>query len=64
MAKSKPIKINPNKIKSRDLLMVKLINGATKANIALDHRKESNRNECRDYDSEEYYDEECYDEEE
>ena len=40
-------KINPNKLKSRDWLLLKLIKGATKANIQKDKKKEKNKKECR-----------------
>jgi len=45
----KPKTINPNKLKTRDVLLVKLINGATKANTTKDQRKERSRRECRDW---------------
>lgn len=41
------MKIDPNKIKTRDILMVRLINGATKAATYLDRKKEANRRESR-----------------
>jgi hypothetical protein len=42
-------KLNPNNIKTRDLLMVRLIQGATKAGTHRDERKEANRRACRDF---------------
>jgi hypothetical protein len=36
-------------IKSRDLLMLALIRGATKASVAKDQRKEASRKACRQY---------------
>lgn len=40
-------KINPNTLKTRDHLMVKLINGATKAYVEKDKRKEASKKACR-----------------
>jgi hypothetical protein len=40
-------KINPNAVKTRDPLMVKLINGATKAGIKPDRKKKLNKAKCR-----------------
>lgn len=40
-------KLNPNAIKTRDLNMVSIILGATKAGVKPDARKEANRKECR-----------------
>lgn len=34
-------------IKTRDYLMVRLINGATKAGVVTDRRKDQNRKACR-----------------
>ena len=39
--------IDPNDIKLRDELLMKIIAGATKAGIHVDKRKEYNRNRCR-----------------
>ena len=39
--------INPNTIRTRDPLMVALINGATKGGAAVDRRREANRKACR-----------------
>lgn len=48
--KTKPAKqLNPNEVKTRDLLMVRIIQGVTKAGIQPDRRKEKNRRECRDW---------------
>ena len=47
-----PTTINPNAIKSRDLQMVRLINGATKANIRTDRKKDANRKACRNWRAE------------
>jgi hypothetical protein len=43
----KAIKIDPNQIKTRDYLMLQLIQGVTKSGIAPDRKKEQNRKECR-----------------
>ena len=40
-------KIDPNKVKTRDPLMVKIINGATKGGVQKDRRKEENKSACR-----------------
>jgi hypothetical protein len=40
-------KIDPNKLKTRDHLMVRLINGATKAGVQKDRRKEASKRACR-----------------
>lgn len=45
--KKTPMKLDPNKLKSRDQLMVKLINGTTKAGVQPDRKKEENRQACR-----------------
>lgn len=39
--------INPNKLKTRDHLMVALICGVTKAGVQKNHHKEANRTKCR-----------------
>lgn len=39
--------IDPNQLKTRDLLMVKLINGYTKAGVQKDQRKEASKKACR-----------------
>lgn len=39
--------IDPNDIKGRDYLLVALINGATKANVQIDRKKENSRKACR-----------------
>ena len=39
--------IDPNRIKIRDELIKKLIQGATKANIEKDRKKEKNKYHCR-----------------
>jgi hypothetical protein len=41
------MKIDPNKVKTRDPLMVAIINGATKSGTHKDRRKEANRKRCR-----------------
>lgn len=41
------MKIDPNQLKTRNQLMVKLINGATKAGVEKDHRKEASKKACR-----------------
>lgn len=41
------MKINPNKIKTRDHLLVKLITGATKAGVRKDRKKHLNKKKCR-----------------
>lgn len=40
--------IDPNTVKSRDLLMVLIINGVTKSGIIPDKRKARNKRQCRD----------------
>lgn len=40
-------KINPNKLKTRDHLMVRVIQGVTKAGIQKDLRKEASKKACR-----------------
>jgi hypothetical protein len=40
-------KIDPNKLKVRDPLMVKIINGATKAGVQKDQKKEAAKKACR-----------------
>ena len=47
MNPAKNKKLNPNKIKVRNYLMVALINGATKSGVQRDERKEANRRACR-----------------
>ena len=39
--------IRPSELKTRDYLMVRIINGATKAGVQKDRRKELNRRACR-----------------
>ena len=41
------MKVNPNKIKVRDPLMVKLINGATKSGWTKNQKKLANKLACR-----------------
>lgn len=41
------MKVNPNKLKMRDLLLLRLINGATKAGVQRDRKKEAARRVCR-----------------
>jgi hypothetical protein len=41
------MKINPNKIKTRDHLLVKVITGTTKAGIHKDRKKDLNKKKCR-----------------
>jgi len=41
------MKINPNKLKVRDLQLVALINGVTKAGVYKDRKKEASRKSCR-----------------
>jgi hypothetical protein len=40
-------KIDPNKLKTRDHLMVLVINGATKGGAHKDQKKEQDRKACR-----------------
>lgn len=40
-------KIDPNKIKTRDRLMVALINGATKSSVKKDEKKEDSKTKAR-----------------
>jgi len=42
-----PDKIDPNKIKVRDEVMLALILGASKANVEKDRKKEASRKRCR-----------------
>lgn len=42
-------KINPNKLKTRDYLMLKVIGGATKAGVEKDRRKEANKQASRKF---------------
>lgn len=49
MKTPKHTKINPNNLKTRDQLMVALIQGVTKAAVFKDRRKEANRRACRDW---------------
>ena len=44
----KPIRVNPRSVKSRDNLMVALINGATKAGTFRDNRKHTNKYAARE----------------
>ena len=52
MNPAKNKKLNPNKIKTRNYLMVALICGATKASVHRDERKEANKAACRNYKGE------------
>jgi hypothetical protein len=45
--KKTPDKIDPNKIKTRDLLLLALLRGATKAGIQKDRKKEASRKAAR-----------------
>jgi hypothetical protein len=47
MKPTKPIVINPNLLKTRELLIVKVISGITKAGVHVDRRKEAARRACR-----------------
>jgi hypothetical protein len=40
-------RINPNELKTRDPLMVLIIQGVTKAGVQVDRKKESARKACR-----------------
>ena len=42
-----PMRINPNKLKTRDLFMLALIRGATKSGVATDRRKKANKLHAR-----------------
>lgn len=44
---NKAIKVNPNKIRSRDELIVRLINGATKGGVYRDRKKDTNKYQAR-----------------
>lgn len=48
MARKTPTKINPNKLKGRDPLMVRLINGATKSGFHKQDRREEKEFVCRE----------------
>lgn len=52
MAKKKKNRIDPNEIKTRDPLLVALINGATKSGVQKDEKKEASRKKCREKDFE------------
>lgn len=41
--------IDPNRLKTRDYLLVEIIKGATKAGVQRDRRKEANRTESRKF---------------
>lgn len=43
------IRINPNLLKTRDYLMLKVIQGVTKAGVKKDRKKENNRLACRNW---------------
>lgn len=46
----KPIEvfiINPNEMKTRDYLLIDIINGATKSGPQIDRKKEQDRKACR-----------------
>lgn len=45
--KTVPDKINPNRVQSRDHLLTRLINGATKSGYHRDKKREANKHECR-----------------
>ena len=47
MTPPRRITIDPNRLRSRDVLLVRLILGANKADIAVDRRKEAARRACR-----------------
>jgi hypothetical protein len=41
------MKLDPNKLKTRNQLMVALINGVTKSGVQKDQRKEADKKACR-----------------
>lgn len=41
------MKLDPNKLRTRDTLMVRLINGATKAGVQPDLKKRKSKEACR-----------------
>lgn len=43
----KSMKIDPNTIKTRDYLLLKIIGGATKAGVYTDRKKEENKRKSR-----------------
>jgi hypothetical protein len=45
--KLKPIRFDPNLVRTRDHALVALIRGATKAAVHVDRRKEASRRACR-----------------
>ena len=47
MAALRVMRIDPNRVKTRDPLMVRLIQGATKAGVQTDRRKAQNKAACR-----------------
>lgn len=44
---NKPNRLDPNKIKTRDPLLVKIIQGATKSGPQKNLKKEDNKKKCR-----------------
>lgn len=46
--KKTPDTINPNRIKTRDPLMLRLIQGATKAGVTKNERREADKYRCRE----------------
>ena len=48
--------IDPNEIRTRDELIMQLINGATKSGIHCDRKKHNNKNECRKWKQRDYDD--------
>ena len=49
MNKEMNIVIDPNEIRIRDELLMRLINGATKSGTHKDRKKHDNKNECRNW---------------
>ena len=45
--KDQVVTIDPNEIKTRDYLLLDLINGVTKSGVHVDRKKEANRKACR-----------------
>ncbi len=47
MPKKPKFKIDPNELKTRDPLIVKLITGATKSGVQADQKKQASKKACR-----------------
>lgn len=56
MKKDINIVIDPNEIRVRDELLMRLINGATKSGVHCDRKKHNSKNECRKWKQRNYDD--------